>query len=454
MLSKKLKFIFILGGLVLSFLALELGMRLTGYLMISAREAPLGEIDRESFLLTKNDTEKIRIMAIGDSTTNGGTLPLQDTYPFILYDLIQDSEFKDMVTVANHGRCEYNSSMTLNQVKHELDDYDPHIILLLTGEADRFNPLGLEEELNKVKPIVKLESFLLNFRVYKLIRGLVTNLTYKYIIKDNRMFSNDDIIQNQKNIEHIFLAFELAQKKKVELAKNELAKVIPPIPVHLMPKLTKNLILDFGPLLEYPQVSQLSYMIGKQQYAEVVSLSIDYLKGHPYALFDEERDGVIYTLFWALDFQSDYSANDVLEEVLKIGERFPKAKEKELFKDLVKRLKNYDKIMKIVDSRREKNIEEMLKLFKEKGIEVVVLNYPAEFTQANQTLFEQATRNKLEFVDLRSHFKELIARDGRETWLLDDEHPTVEGNQELSKILLERLRPILKKLNSKTNQKK
>ncbi len=443
-----------LAGLALSFLILELGLRLTGYLMISAREVPIGQEDRESFLLTKNDTEKIRVMAIGDSTTNGGTLPLQETYPFMLYDLIQESEFKDMVTVANHGRCEYNSSMTLNQVRHELDDYDPQVILLLTGEADRFNPLGLEEELEAVSPRVKLESFLLNFRVYKLLRGIVVNLTYKFIIKDNRMYSNDDFVQNQKNIEHIFLAFELAQENKIEKAREQLSNVIPVIPEHLMPKLTKNLITEFGPLLEYPQVSQLSYMIGKQQYAEVVSLSIDYLKGHPYALFDEERDGVIYTLFWALDFQSDFSAQDILEEVLKIGEKFPKSKSKKLFKDLVKRLKNYDKIMKIVDRRREKNIEEMLKLFKDKEIEVLVLNYPAEFTQANQTLMEQAQKNNLEFIDLRGHFKELIARDGREVWLLDDEHPTVEGNRELSKLVLEKLRPILKKVSSQTNQKK
>ncbi|MBK27006.1 MAG: hypothetical protein CME70_23585 [Halobacteriovorax sp.] len=454
MLSKKLKFTLILGGLALSFLILEVGLRLTGYLMISAREVPLGQKDRESFLLAKNDTEKIRIMAIGDSTTNGGTLPLQDTYPFMLYDLIQESEYKDKVTVANHGRCEYNSSMTLNQIKHELDDYDPHVVLLLTGEADRFNPLGLEEELEGVGSSVKLESFLLNFRVYKLIRGLIVNLTYKYIVKDNSMYSNDDFAQNQKNIEHMFLAFDLAQKKKFDLAKKELAKVIPPIPDHLMPKLKKNLISDFGAILEYPQVSQLSYMIGKQQYADVVSLSMEYLKGHPYALYDENRDGVIYSLFWALDFQSDYSAQELLVEVLKLGERFPQATKKKPYLNFVRRLKNYDKIMKVVDQRREKNIEEMLKLFKEKNIEVLVLNYPAEFTKANQSLLEQARKNNLEFVDLRSHFKKLIERDGRGAWLLDDEHPTVKGNSELAKKVLDKLKPILQKKIKPENKKK
>ena len=169
-------------GFSLSILILEIGLRLTGYLMISAREVPLGVNEaRESFLVSKEESGKIKIMTLGDSTTNGGTMPLENTYPFLLFNLLEKSIYKDKTTVANHGRCEYNTSMTLNQIKSELDDYDPEIVILLTGEADRFNPQGLEESFKEEAWSNEsfFKAYLLKFRVYKLIRGIVLNMKYK-----------------------------------------------------------------------------------------------------------------------------------------------------------------------------------------------------------------------------------------------------------------------------------
>lgn len=447
--NKKMKIILVLGGTLFSLLTLEIGMRVTGYLMITAREAPLGGQKREAFHFSKDGAEKVRIMALGDSTTNGGTLPLQDTFPFLLFDLIQNSEFKDQVTVANHGRCEYNSSMTLEQVKSELDDFSPNIVLLLTGEADRFNPKGMEKDFIDSNPKKVLESFLLNFRVYKLMRGIAVNLKFKYLSKEDSMYSSGDFEQDEKNITHMLKAFKLANEGKLSQAKSNLDKVSPPIPNHLYPNLKGELFNEFGPILEYPQVNQLSFLIREQKYEEAVEKSLYYLVSHPYHFFNKERDGVIYNMFWSLDFQSKYKPKDLLSKLSTIPSLYPGVGDLSSFKELKTKLENYHEIIKAVDSRRESNVEEIIKILKGKGIEVVVMNYPANFSEANKTLEIKAKKHNLKFVDLRSAFVKLMEKDGRSEWLLDDEHPTVKGNKEISKIIFSEIQPIIKKASQR-----
>ncbi|MBT5095538.1 MAG: hypothetical protein HOM21_14910, partial [Halobacteriovoraceae bacterium] len=150
--------------------------------MLSSREAGFLQeklkYEREEYLIEKEPDFQYRVVTLGDSSTNGGNVHLRDTYPFQLFNIQQKSPLKNKFNILNFGICEYNSYRTLNQIIDNFDTYNPDVVILLSGEADRFNPIGLDKEVDSNKKI-KLWSLISHFRVFKMARGIWLNWKFK-----------------------------------------------------------------------------------------------------------------------------------------------------------------------------------------------------------------------------------------------------------------------------------
>ena len=73
-----------------------------------------------------------------------------------------------------------------------------------------------------------------------------------------------------------------------------------------------------------------------------------------------------------------------------------------------------------------------------------MLNYPSTHTAANKALERAAAKHKAAFIDVHSAFSKFIAKNGREKYLMGDDHATPLGHEEMAALLLPEIVKALK----------
>lgn len=117
-------------GLLVSFLLLELGLRLGSYIYVSLQEF------RNRKAISGEGT--YRIMCLGDSVTVVGG---EHAYPFQLEKILNKRQDKINFSVVNKGVTGATTGIILSQLEKNINKYRPHMIMIMAGLTDGWRRL-------------------------------------------------------------------------------------------------------------------------------------------------------------------------------------------------------------------------------------------------------------------------------------------------------------------------
>ncbi|MBK24111.1 MAG: hypothetical protein CME70_08940 [Halobacteriovorax sp.] len=465
-------------SLLLSLVCAEVGLRLLGYKMLNDREAQFFD-DKEKHELDKNVNEyredirienkegddymadlpliekehdvfrgevfemstkkkghkfQYRVVALGDSVTNGGNVPLRMSYPYQLFNLQKKKGGVIKFDVYNEGICEHNTYTTYNLLKDNIHSFKPDILLVLSGEADRFNPVGRkppeEEKGNFLSELAyKFNSVLHELRLYKIYRGIKLNSRLSPSERDVIYLGTNNLKRSIINYDWMQKAYAQVRKKNWDEANKYLKELKPDLRKELFfTGKEKDIDRKMFDIVEYNVLLIGDNYMAHGNYEDAVKHFSDVIVKFPFFFpLANEDNGIMYYLNWAISFQSTYSADYVLEKFEEIKRRFPEYAKTENFEMNYEIYRDYEKSMKHIQDTRIENLRNIVKYANKRNIKVVFLNYPADFINANKALEQVAKEYSLPFVDNNTVFKKLVERDGRLKWFEDDEHPTPAG---------------------------
>ena len=168
--SIKKKISLIASSLFLCIILLEVGFRLTGFIILSLRE-------RESKIAIRG-VDVYKIICLGGSTTamDGEPGGAKYSYPAQLERILNQKDIGIKFKVINEGVCSANSSFILSRLKENLDKYKPNMVITMIGlNDDFFNPVPYDESLK-----TKLKMFFTGLRMYKLAKVLKMNIMNRF----------------------------------------------------------------------------------------------------------------------------------------------------------------------------------------------------------------------------------------------------------------------------------
>ncbi len=173
MLKSHHKFIVFLWGIAAGLILLEVLLRIIGCVHLHNR---LGDktINRGEDTAT--------ILCVGDSFTVGFGAKKEYSYPRQLESIFNIDRGDTGIKVINGGMATDNSAMILSKFEGYITDTNPDLVILLAGGANYWNAYGYRNYLNKRTLSSRLQDFLYNIKLFKLIRLVILdmeNLKYR-----------------------------------------------------------------------------------------------------------------------------------------------------------------------------------------------------------------------------------------------------------------------------------
>ncbi|MFA6216629.1 MAG: tetratricopeptide repeat protein [Candidatus Omnitrophota bacterium] len=152
----------ILCGVFFFLFSLEIGLRLSGLVIVSVWEK------RNEVSLRKHGA--YRIMCLGESTTAGKA----EAYPAMLEETLSRLVPGISFSVINCGIPSVNSSYILSHLKSSLDKYNPDMVIAMMGVND-----GEDYVFSETKQTSAVKLFFRSFKVYRLMKLMMRHLTSK-----------------------------------------------------------------------------------------------------------------------------------------------------------------------------------------------------------------------------------------------------------------------------------
>ena len=171
------KIALVVFGVFVTFILIETGLRLGGFIILSAQE-----FRNRASLMRKG---QYRILCLGESTT-------QNQYPHILEDVLNKRNIGIAFSVIDKGLAGSNTSKLLAELEFNLDKYRPDMVVTMMGINDwgQYIP---QETVSDSKSVFFLNSF----KTYKLMRLLGLHMMRRF--KDP-LFHKPDISTLQRKL--------------------------------------------------------------------------------------------------------------------------------------------------------------------------------------------------------------------------------------------------------------
>lgn len=157
--TSKQKILLILLGIFLTFILLELGLRITGLIFVSQRSKNLVNFTEDEFV----------ILSLGDSTTENTGYSWPEQLEPILNERNQDVKFR----IVNEGFGGITSPLILSRLKGHIEKYNPEMVITMMGIHDSGTKVYYTESSKS-----KISLFFENIRIYKLMKLLKIHLEY------------------------------------------------------------------------------------------------------------------------------------------------------------------------------------------------------------------------------------------------------------------------------------
>jgi len=206
-------------GVFLAFVILELGMRVGGFTLAFLQERG----NRIS-----EDTDEIRILCIGESTTAMGGA---DSYPSQLEVILNQKSKTKKFNVINKGVVSTNSDEILHALPGYIEKYKPHVVVSMIG----INDYLIERNIFSFKG----ETFFKKLKVYQLLELLRLKILHKLQNK-----KGTEALTAQQETKDINALIEQEEKKQDVISDGSTGKEIDVlIQMYLYSeRMTRNLI--------------------------------------------------------------------------------------------------------------------------------------------------------------------------------------------------------------------
>ena len=232
--------------------------------------------------MIRSDNE-YRILTVGGSTTEGLYLDDSETWPHLIMEKLGKNKDGEEVIVMNIGKSGFNTRDHIIQLKHLTKDYDPDLIIIMTGVNDMLYKLSKrwvwkpfdEENYDYSRVFYETPDF--TFKSSLVYKG------YKFI--DNKFR----------------LSLEPQDKVGESIAKSRLERLNSDSIIHEVP--------DLGPALEdYENNLNRLIDIDRERGVDTIFLTQPYLWKNG---MSKEEDS---SLWMSTDFNGNYYAIDVMIE--------------------------------------------------------------------------------------------------------------------------------------------
>lgn len=449
--SLGVKFAVLSASLLVSLVVLEGGLRLTGFAITSSRQREFLPPFEERVYHVDETFERYRpkakrdrlILTFGDSLTNGGNVKSYHSYPYYLYEKFADAG--ERAAVYNLGYCEDSTFGVSMKLKHYFQTHTaeqmPDAVVILVGAADLFNiPLVRQRKLkddtfwHDVLPT----GWVYSLRLYKVYRHIKLNLAVRAGVQGQ----GSDPRSTEEKFAILKSVYERHKKNMDEDPRQDLAADLVAEVEAAFPEDVRQANLDIevpGDFADLLTDYASRVYTTQHRYDEFFGLLLDLAQTFPEDFWNDYFNSPNYHFIQTYQVQSKYTADDVLKVLAKMEGRHPDLARNDYFLHFRKVLVDRDEMDRYVDRKRMETWDEIVRLSREKNVKVVLQNYPVAYKGANRIISRVAKKYDLPLIDNRKFFSNLIAKDGREKYLEDDDHLKPIGNRMLAQNVYEAL---------------
>ncbi|MFC1889464.1 GDSL-type esterase/lipase family protein [Thermodesulfobacteriota bacterium] len=362
-------------SLLLFFALLEVGMRITGYYIHTLADLSKGteedESAAENAVPVEGGPEGTRILCVGDSFTYGGRVERDETYPAQLRERLTETCPGNRFDVINRGICGTNTMKLLHYLPGWLEEFHPHVVILLDGAANRFNPWD-HSLYARADALSSLKSRFFDLRVVKLFRILWLNGVAR------------------------FYGWVITYPDFLPRSRSRSSEAFEEDPFHRTAE---------------------AYM-ERFRFDKAIETSLKAIRANPFDHLNYYRISKIYNL------QSHYDAVVIFRELEEVREEHPELMEMKWFAGYVRIFSDKRKWEDGINRWMKDDLGKMVALCKEHGARLIIQNYPTGCLMANSILKSIADEHALPLVNNLAVFDTL---EPKEKYLLDDSHCTKDG---------------------------
>ena len=453
-----------LTSLLLSLGALELGMRLAGHAYLVRTVLPEDHIDLSP--------QSHRILCVGDSFTFGGRTSRDATYPALLERSLVAPQ-GEHYQVINRGVCEYNTRQVLELLPEWLELYQPEVLLVLVGAANRFNPHGYRWD-QDAGGLARLGDGLAGLRVVKMTRFISQALRGRSDAWRGSWVHYDGSprplgVDGRSGGDSLYMEAKrwLAAREATELPGSDPLSMI--WYLHNRGEPERAIRVGEEAHGDHPDDDELTVSLGYFHYrtgqleqahtsfSQALARSPDsdlvrslaaffysnagrdaLLGGSPDQaipwLFEAmplipDDEYVYYAMSKAYSLQSTHTAQAVLARCHDLLAQHPELANNPKLANHIAMFERADDWDRAVESWLEEDLDAIAKAGQAAGTRVVLGSYPVPYELANQQLQAAADRHGLTLVDHQRRFSQLLETEPAERYLFDDDHCTEAGHE-------------------------
>lgn len=385
-------------GILVILLILEMILRVSGCLYFFLRR------DRQMIERLNDGKSKYAILCLGESFTYGGELDPKYSYPRQLQDIFDKRNPGANVLVVNGGICEYNSSQVLENLLRNIRKYKPKLIVLLVGSSNRFNFIGFSQDSSIIS---ESRQFVYRLRVYKLFKIAALNLRQKL--------------------------FEMRVGKEIDKISGKLERyafldAIDP---------DKHILEDIADE-NHDLIVCLRRLGDEKSFLEL------------FKKYTGEHQDPYLLQYQVSEFMEDIYGGTNKDSKTILSEMQKKLKEAPDLKDnknfffyyylFFKKMKDIYSDERI-DNWLRNDLEKIAEICRKNNIKLVLQEYPYPYPDANAVLRKIAEKYSLPLVRNGKGFGELIMKEGKKRYFLDDSHCTAAGYGVMAKNVYEVIEP-------------
>lgn len=211
----KKKVLIVITGFIITFILLEVGLRIIGYIHLNKMRKKGRSSQHKS---------KYTILCVGDSFTYGLGAPSDMAYPKQLERMLKDHFGKNEVDVINKGGGGCNTSHLLYRrgykIKESIKNTPPEVVILMVGGQNLWNYWGYGKYMQERGIISRVKDLLYRIRIFKLAKLLYTNIRKE---RDEKELNDKDTQNGIKClVDKNFFSLDKYERNKnyIKLAKN------------------------------------------------------------------------------------------------------------------------------------------------------------------------------------------------------------------------------------------
>ncbi|MBU4468464.1 MAG: tetratricopeptide repeat protein [Candidatus Omnitrophica bacterium] len=424
-LAIKKKVFLVTFGIFLSFILLEIGLRMGGFIFLSLQEY-------RNTASIKQKGEYV-ILCIGESTTASGG---NNSYPRQLEEVLNKAGVGIKFSVINKGIPGTSSSVIVSQLESSINKYKPDMIIAMMGINDSPGIVPYHDLLSKKKTSL---SFLRTYKLAKLLKAhLLDNVKRKqedtFSLGRMNMFQGDF----SKATENFRKVIENPEKADSSEAYRKLGQSHLLCGDHVMAEKMFRKSIDIDPLNAAAYIGLGECFRTNQMY------------GHAEKMFEKAiaiREDVwaYINLGYCLMKQEKYNrAQEIYKKAMEISPKDTRIygalalcylKQKD-YKSADQYLKQAEKLqMEYYNVETKASYDRLKTITTRKNIKLVCVEYPTRSVEPLKKIFD--ANDDIIFVDNGELFVEAVKREGYDTYFTDSfagsfGHCTAKGNRLLA----------------------